>query len=230
MPLESRYAVPFAINLLPTIATRTLKYIIEKHAFADRSNSAVEALHPDMKDVDPTPRGSNEPWNFASSGLTPSVMDPNSQSFQMFANQMPGYYTPTPGGTNTLYHPQAGDLHTPFGMGTPLSMPTSDGALHAGQQVSAFQAFQPQLPQHMPAPSFQNVNPFQMHQPQGFPPHHFSQQHSYEPMDHTVGESPINDIGMDVSMHHPPPEVAFPPPAGIQPGVPPPALHPHGDK
>ncbi|KAI6884941.1 hypothetical protein KC363_g4260 [Hortaea werneckii] len=193
-------------------------------------SSAVEALHPDMKDVDPTPRGSNEPWNFASSGLTPSVMDPNSQSFQMFASQMPGYYTPTPGGTNTLYHPQAGDLHTPFGMGTPLSMPTSEGAMHVGQQVSAFQAFQPQLPQHMPAPSFHNVNPFQMHQPQGFPPHHFTQQHSYDPMEHTVGESPINDIGMDVSMHHPPPEVAFPPPAGIQPGVPPPALHPHGDK
>ena len=65
------------------------------------------------------------------------MLDPSSFSFASFANQPPGYYTPTPGGTNTIYHPQAGDLHTPtlsfgMGLGTPLSMPTSDGAIHPG--------------------------------------------------------------------------------------------------
>ena len=63
-------------------------------------------------------------------------MDPNSFSFTNFANAPPGYYTPTPGGTNTLYHPQAGDLHTPslalgMGLGTPLSMPTSEAQMHS---------------------------------------------------------------------------------------------------
>ncbi|KAF2769398.1 hypothetical protein EJ03DRAFT_343413 [Teratosphaeria nubilosa] len=156
----------------------------------------------DMKDADPTPRGSNEPWNFGTSGLTPSMMDPNSQSFNMFANQIPGYYTPTPGGNNTHYHNQAGDLHTPgfgVGLGTPLSLPTSESALHAGQQ-GAFHNFQPQLPQHLHQPSFQNVNPFHMHQQQSFPPHHFTNQPSFDGLDGHVDDSPVDDLGMDVSM------------------------------
>lgn len=48
-------------------------------------------------------------------------------------SNQPGFYTP--GGMNTVYHNQsAGDLHTPglaFHLGTPLSMPLPDGALHA---------------------------------------------------------------------------------------------------
>src|SRR5579871_1810425 len=86
--------------------------------------------HEDIKDQDPTPRAQHEPWRF-----TPSLLDPNSFAFSAFANQPPGYYTPTPGGTNTLYHNQAGDLHTPgmgigMGLGTPLSLPTSADGLH----------------------------------------------------------------------------------------------------
>ncbi|KAK0625341.1 CP2 transcription factor [Bombardia bombarda] len=88
--------------------------------------------HEAFRDQDPTPRATNEPWRF-----TPSLLDSGSFSFASFANQPPGYYTPTPGGTNTLYHPQAGDLHTPtlglgMGLGTPLSMPTAEGGMHSG--------------------------------------------------------------------------------------------------
>ncbi|KLU84803.1 hypothetical protein MAPG_03839 [Magnaporthiopsis poae ATCC 64411] len=88
--------------------------------------------HDAFRDQDPTPRASgNDLFKF-----TPSLMDPNSFSFTNFANAPPGYYTPTPGGTNTLYHPQAGDLHTPslalgMGLSTPLSMPTSEAQMHS---------------------------------------------------------------------------------------------------
>lgn len=196
---------------------------------------SIEAQQHDVKDADPTPRGSNEPWNFGSSGLTPSMMDPNSQTFNMFANQMPGYYTPTPGGTNTLYHHQAGDLHTPsygMGLGTPLSLPTSEGALHAGQQDAAFQNFQAHLPHHMQPPAFQNVNPFHMHQQQGFPPHHFTHQPSFEGMEGPVGESPVDDIGMDVHLQqqHHSPDMLFHHPQSMQHVMHPPPMHPSGEK
>ncbi|KAF7196116.1 Grainyhead-like protein 2-like [Pseudocercospora fuligena] len=188
----------------------------------------------DIKDADPTPRGSNEPWNFGTSGLTPSLMDPNNHNFNMFANQMSGYYTPTPGGSNTLCHNQAGDLHTPtfgMGLGTPLSMPTSEGALHAGQQGAPFNGFQAHLPQHIQPHQFQNVNPFQMHQQQGFPPAHFTHQPSFESMEGPVGESPIDDMGMDMGLppQHQSPDLLFRPP-NLQNTMQPPPLHPSAEK
>ncbi|CAK1359142.1 unnamed protein product [Cercospora beticola] len=190
----------------------------------------------DIKDADPTPRGSNEPWNFGTSGLTPSLMDPNSHSFNMFANQMPGYYTPTPGGTNTLYHNQAGDLHTPtfgMGLGTPLSMPTSESALHAGQQGAPFHGFQPGLPQHMQQPQqqqFQNMNPFHMHQ-QGFAPSQFSHQNSFDDLQGPVGDSPVDDMGLDMGLPHPhqSPDMLFRPP-NMHTTMQPPPLHPSAEK
>ncbi|KAK4549078.1 hypothetical protein LTR36_007534 [Oleoguttula mirabilis] len=196
----------------------------------------LEVQQHDIKDADPTPRGSNEPWHFGTSGLTPSMMDPNSHSFNMFANQMPGYYTPTPGGTNTLYHSQAGDLHTPgyiMGLGTPLSMPTSEGTLHAGQQAASFQGFHAHLPQHMQQSSFQNVNPFHMqhhHHQQGFPPHHFTHHSSYEPMEGPVGESPVEDLGVDVNMlQHHSPDALFRHPQSMPTAMQPPPMHPTGE-
>lgn len=162
-------------------------------------------------------------------------MDPNSNSFNMFANGLPGYYTPTPGGTNTLYHSQAGDLHTPglgVGLNTPLSMPTSEGALHAGQQNAQFNGFQNQLPQHLQAQPFQNVNPFHMHhQPQAFPPHSFTHQNSFDAMEGPVDESPVDDLGMDLCMshHHSSPEMLFQPP-NLQTTMQPPPLHSSGEK
>lgn len=188
----------------------------------------------DLKDADPTPRGSNEPWNFGTSGLTPSMMDPNSQNFNMFASQIPGYYTPTPGGHSTLYHHQAGDLHTPgyqMGLGTPLSLPTSEGALHAGHQAAAFHGFNPELPQHIQQQPFQNVNPFQMHQQPAYPPHQFSHQPHFDHLDAPVDDSPIDDMGIDVHMAHQShsPQLLFHSQA-LQNTMHPPALHPNGDK
>ncbi|KAL1891176.1 hypothetical protein Sste5346_007809 [Sporothrix stenoceras] len=95
----------------------------------ERTQSISHAVFPDQ---DPTPRASsNEPWRF-----TPSLLDPGAFSFSTFSNSNP-YYAQTPGGNNTLYHPQAGDLHTPtlglsMGLNTPLSMPAADGSLHPG--------------------------------------------------------------------------------------------------
>ncbi|RQM08326.1 hypothetical protein DH86_00003839, partial [Scytalidium sp. 3C] len=88
----------------------------------------------DIKDFDPTPRAQHEPWRF-----TPSLLDPNSFAFNNFANQPLGFYTPTPGGTNAIYHSQAGDLHTP-GMGigvlgTPLSLSASADGLQTGAMM-----------------------------------------------------------------------------------------------
>lgn len=163
--------------------------------------------HQDMKDADPTPKGSIDPWNFASSGLTPSFLDPNSHSFNAFANQMPGYYTPTPGGTNTLYHSSAGDLHTPGfsmgGLGTPLSMPTSENALT--NQQAGMHGFHSQMHAMHPM-QFHNVNPFAMHQPQTFPPQNF--QHQPPPLEHNdsgpTDDSPMDvSLDMDVSTHSP---------------------------
>jgi hypothetical protein len=104
-----------------------------------------------------TPKPFADTWRF-----TPSLMDPNSYAFSAFANQPPGYYTPTPGGFGTLYHPQAGDLHTPgMGMNTPLSLPHSVHGLSAEDHMMHLQHFNPHL-LHQPHP-FQTL--FQPPQP-----------------------------------------------------------------
>lgn len=100
----------------------------------------------------------------------------------------PGYYTPTPGGNNTLYHPQAGDLHTPtlglgMGLGTPLSMPTTEGTMHSGAGMMNLASFQQTL--HAP-PHFHNFNPFIQPPPQqpSYAPATFVHQDTgYETMD-----------------------------------------------
>lgn len=119
---------------------------------------------PEIKDQDATPKPFTDAWRF-----TPSLMDPNSFAFSAFANQPPGYYTPTPGGFGTLYHPQAGDLHTPgMGMNTPLSLPHSIHGMHAHDSLAQFQHFNPHF-LHQPHP-FQD----QFHPPQ--PQHQIPQQ------------------------------------------------------
>lgn len=162
-----------------------------------------------LKDVDSTPR-SNEPWSFGASCLTPSIMDPNSSSFSLLANQLPDYYTPTSAGI-TLYHHQAGDLHTPnygLGLGTPLSMPTSDGPVPAGGLGTAFPNFQSHASQHLEQAPFDNVDPFHMQHVPPFPPHHFTHPTSFgatnEPShDATIGEDGIHmDLNRtDLSRH-----------------------------
>ena len=96
--------------------------------------------HDEMKNHDSTPQGNQDPWRF-----TPSLMDTNSFAFASLANQPPGYYTPTPGGTHTWYHNRAGDLHTPgmaMGIGTPLSLPTTADAVNVGS-IGGVQGFAP---------------------------------------------------------------------------------------
>lgn len=147
--------------------------------FLYSTNTSLGPSHAFQPD-EPTARTSNEPWR-----LTPSFMDPNSFNFNNFANAPPGYYTPTPGGTNTLFHSQAGDLHTPVGMavpglGTPLSMPNS-GAIHTGAGIVDMGAFQPLQPHQM------HMNPFVQAQPppqQAFAPSSFVHQDTgYETME-----------------------------------------------
>ncbi|KAI0154702.1 CP2 transcription factor-domain-containing protein [Xylariaceae sp. FL1272] len=170
-----------------------------------------------FRDQDPTPRASGAEWRF-----TPSMLDPNSFSFSTFANQPPGYYTPTPGGTNTLYHPQAGDLHTPslalgMGLGTPLSLPTSEGPSHIGPTMMDLSQFQHTMAPHQFHPHY---NPFLQPAPQqpSFAPSSFVHQDTgYETMDHDgspiSSDGPGDRIGsMDAAFHS-----QSPPMMGFQP-------------
>lgn len=89
-------------------------------------------------DQDPTPRAStNEPWKF-----TPSLLDPGAFQFSTsFPNNNVGYYAQTPGGNSTLYHPQAGDLHTPtlsglsMGLNPPMTLAATSDALNGAGPV-----------------------------------------------------------------------------------------------
>ncbi|KIW11131.1 hypothetical protein PV08_10431 [Exophiala spinifera] len=154
---------------------------------------------PEAKEQDATPKPFADNWRF-----TPSIMDPNSFAFSAFANQPPGYYTPTPGGFGTLYHPQAGDLHTPgMGMNTPLSMPHSIHSLHAQDPMMHLQHFNPHLlhqphvfhdPFHQQAPV--HVPPPQ--QPQAFAPQQFLQHQDsgYVAMDDTPQKTTPTQLEM----------------------------------
>ena len=152
----------------------------------------------ELKEHDVTPKAVNDNWRF-----TPSLMDPNSFAFANFANQPPGYYTPTPGGVNTLYHSQAGDLHTPgmgMNIGTPLSLSHPSSALHVQDPSMAdFHNFPPQFLHSHP---FQNLNPFSQpptHQPQSaYHPSNFLQHQDsgYDAMDGTPDKSPANTAMM----------------------------------
>ncbi|KAI1484977.1 CP2 transcription factor-domain-containing protein [Biscogniauxia mediterranea] len=168
-----------------TVAAETSVLLAAEH---ERSSHDV------FPDQDPTPRASGAEWRF-----TPSLLDPNSFSFAAFANQPPGYYTPTPGGTNTIYHPQAGDLHTPamgglgMGLGTPLSLPTSESTLHAGPALMDLSHYQHSLPPHQFPQQF---NPFMQPTPPqpSFAPSSFVHHDTgYETMDHDG--SPLGSDG-----------------------------------
>jgi hypothetical protein len=197
----------------------------------------------DSHSLEQAPRHTNEPWSF-SSGLTPSFMDAGNHGFN-FSNQLTGYYTPTPGGTNTIFHPQAGDLHTPFhmGLGTPLSMPTSEGTMHggvhAGHPSVSFNSFQPQMQHHFQPQQhhFQNMNPFQIHQmhaqpqQQTFAPHQLTHQPSFD--QGRMEDSPIGDLSLDLDTaqhsQHQSPELHMHPQSFHQ-SMPPPSYHPNAEK
>ncbi|KAI1815107.1 CP2 transcription factor-domain-containing protein [Poronia punctata] len=146
-----------------------------------------------FRDQDPTPRASAAEW-----GFTPFV----ESGAYGFGGQPQGYYTPTPGGNNTVFHSQAGDPPTPSvalaaGLGTPLSLPTTDGAMlvgHVGHvgHVGPYSGgmvdmshFQGALaPQHFHQP-YGAFLPQSAHQ-SAFPPSTFVQSDTgYESMDHS---------------------------------------------
>ncbi|PFH55187.1 hypothetical protein XA68_10488 [Ophiocordyceps unilateralis] len=169
--------------------------IINQHAQKD---CGTHNDHEPFRDHDPTPRATHEPWRF-----TPSLLDSGTYSFSSFANPGPGYYTPTPGGANTLFHSQAGDLHTGAlsmvpGLGTPLSMPTSGDAMPSGTTMVDMTGFDGLHPQH-----FHHFNnpfmPAQAPHQQGLAPSTFVRRDTgFEPMDQDG--SPMNSEACDDRM------------------------------
>lgn len=146
----------------------------------------------DNKDNDATPKGLHDQWKF-----TPSLMDPNSFAFSTFANQPPGYYTPTPGGVNTLFHSQAGDLHTPgMGMhvGTPLSLAQSGSTLSAASMNISLQHYQQHMLQTHPFEAVPSYAPQQVFAPSSFLQHKDS---GYEAMSQSPQQSSAKaELGM----------------------------------
>ncbi|EXJ85847.1 hypothetical protein A1O1_06216 [Capronia coronata CBS 617.96] len=178
---------------------------------ADYFSSAFDS-QPEVKEPqDATPKHFADGWRF-----TPSLMDPNSFAFSAFANQPPGYlYTPTPGGYSTLYHPQAGDLHTPgMGMNTPLSLPHSVQAMHAHDPLMHLQHFNPHF-LHQPHPFQDAFQPAQpqvsviAQQPQSFAPQQFLQHQDsgYVAMDDSPHKTTPNQA--EFGMERPPMNAAI---------------------
>ncbi len=149
----------------------------------------------DTKDHDATPKGLHDNWRF-----TPSLMDPNSFAFSSFANQPPGYYTPTPGGVNTLYHSQAGDLHTPgmgMNIGTPLSLPPSANILSAANVHVPLQHYQPHLLQPHQFENVPNYAPQQVFAPSSFLQHKDSGYEAMSQSPQPAQQSPVKaELGM----------------------------------
>lgn len=180
--------------------TQDLTTIAEAHNVAAHQRQFGDGE--DFKDQDPTPRGTTEPWRF-----TPSLLDPNSFAFTSFANQPPGYYTPTPGGTNTIYHSQAGDLHTPglgFGLNTPLSLPTSEAGLQIGQTSSSgIQGFIQQQ-QGIAPHLFQNSPAINLHAPsQRFLAQFQQRQIAPAQSEHaSVQETTMQDVSPEIEMQN----------------------------
>lgn len=120
----------------------------------------------------------SESWRF-----TPSLLEPNASWLSSFVHHTQAYCTPTPGGTNTLYQPQAGDLHTPsaiFGIGTPLSNPTSDGLFNTAACG----------PINIPEFHQAALEPYQFHHPSVF-----QTEPTYSPHQFTVQPSNVDNLG-----------------------------------
>ncbi|TKA79580.1 hypothetical protein B0A49_08192 [Cryomyces minteri] len=166
-------------------------------AFALPRTTMILGDHEELKDQEPTSRGSSEQWRF-----TPSVLDVNSFAFAFFANQPPSYYTPTLGETNTTFDNQAGDPRIPglsMGLGTPFSLPTSEGAFHTAQSA-AVQAFNPRGIACLRQPP--NIDPLNLHHKHGrHTPHLSSHQPSVlEQVEQPTDGSPMKGMGLEVCL------------------------------
>jgi len=149
------------------------------------STSGATRYH---EDLDSTPRAPGEPFRF-----TPSLLDPNSSAFAAFANQPPGYYTPTPGAPNASFSNHVNELPTPnmgISIGTPLLI--SNGMTMAPVTASGL-TFAPQTIQtHQFHPYSGFAQPLQPLQPQYVEPA-FDQQES--------GTGSPMDLGGELEMH-----------------------------
>lgn len=191
-PVTSLYTPPSGYHVLTIPPTKMddddLSEITENEMLTTESFCRqFDNIDGSSKDQDATPKLFTDQWR-----LTPSLMDPNSFAFSAFANQPPGYYTPTPGGLNTFYHSSAaGDLHTPgMGMNTPLSLPNSIHALHAPDPNMHYPHFNPQMLHH----GHSYAEPFQHQQVQ-------QQQQSYAPPSHFLQHQDSGYAAMDDSPH-----------------------------
>ena len=124
------------------------------------------------------------------------MLENNSFTFPSFANQQSGYYTPTPGGSSTMYHNRAGDLHTPgmgFHLGTPMSMPTSDGQVHAASALD-MHAFNPNI-----LSNFQPTNAF-VQQPSYAPSTFVHNSSGFDAIDVSNNVTPKRETGIDIDL------------------------------
>lgn len=121
------------------------------------------------------------PRNMHELGLTPSWMEPGSYSMMPLSNQNPGFYTPNSGGMGTIFHNQAGDLHTPTGMHliTPLSLAGIPAAQHP--HANGFEPFNPQL-----VHTLHDVNQYSQ-QPSYAPSAFMHREMGYDAMDDSMG-------------------------------------------
>lgn len=131
--------------------------------------------------------------------FAPTFVDPNSLSFMNSMSQQTGYYTPNSGGLGTVFHNQAGDLHTP-NLGLNLMSPLSLGNQMSSANLSADGS-------SMGIDPFsQHYMPQQYHNPQPFAPQAtfapgalVHRDSGYDAMDETVDELSLNDMELQAN-------------------------------
>ncbi|KAJ5887961.1 hypothetical protein N7495_008002 [Penicillium taxi] len=134
------------------------------------------------------------PRNLQDLNFSPSWIDHNPMHMMSIANQPTGFYTPNSTGLGTIFHNQAGDLHTPtmgLNMMTPLSL---SNTIQGPQHHEMDHHFNHQyLSQQMP-----DMNSY-IQQPASFAPSAFMHRDSYDPMDESGDGLSVdgNGIPMD---------------------------------
>jgi len=168
--------------------------------FSTNRHTSVGRSYGDLDNCKDLETGLTDPdtWKF-----TPS-MDTNSFAFANFANQHSAGFTPTPGGTNPLFHNQAGDLHTP-GMGFQLGTPLSSGDSHPTSAIDV-QGFNAHL---LHSHQYQTSSDFQ--EQQSFAPSTFMHRDSgYDTMDQTNNGLPLQEVNNQREADKNPDFAAFP--------------------
>lgn len=95
-----------------------------------------------------------------------------------------------------IYHNRAGDLHTPsmgFHMGTPMSMPTTDGQIHPASELDMHALHPNLLSSFLPSASYP--------QQQSYAPSSFIRQDSgFEAMDASNDVTPKQEMSMELEI------------------------------